>query len=279
MSAIQMEHGFARPHGWVGARWRSRRWAAFHIRRRVSSVAKAKPDGYTLSASGLSGIINSHLYRKLDYKFMDDLVPVAMVGRSPGVLIVNKALPVRNVRELVEFGKKNGGLTFASGGNGSSPHINGEIFREATGTPMTHVPYRGEAPATNDLIAGQVQVMFAVLATAKPLVEKGMVRALSVTSPERAEAMPDLPTLKKQGIGFGVYSWLAIFAPSRTPDAVLQRLNQAIRKSVADPQVKARIAAMGAEGADMSLADLREYARSEDAYWSGVLKKIDVRME
>jgi tripartite-type tricarboxylate transporter receptor subunit TctC len=246
----------------------------------VSSVARARPDGYTLSASGLSGIINSHLYKKLDYRFTRDLVPVAMIGRSPGVLIVNNSLPVRNVKELIAFGKNaRAGLTFASGGVGSSPHINGEIFRQVTGIPMTHVPYRGEGPAVTDLIGGQVQMMFAVLATAKPLIDKGVVRAIAVTSPKRAEVLPELPTLKESGIGFGVYSWLAIFAPRETPEPVLAQLNQAIRKSLAQPLVKERVTALGAEGYDMSLAELREYTRAEDAYWGSQLKKVDIQME
>ncbi|NML43930.1 tripartite tricarboxylate transporter substrate binding protein [Ramlibacter sp. G-1-2-2] len=245
----------------------------------VSYVAKAKADGYTLSASGLSGIINSYLYAKLDYRFQRDFVPVAMIGRNPGVLIVNKSLPVHNVKELIAYGKSvPGGLTFASGGAGSSPHLNGEIFRQATGTPMRHVPYRGEGPAVTDLIGGQVQVMFAVLATAKPLIDKGLVRALAVTSPNRAEALPELPTLKESGIGFGVYSWLAVFAPRDTPEPVLERLNLAIRKSLADPEVKKRVTEMGAETIDMSLPELRDYVRSEDSYWRETLKKVDVQM-
>lgn len=246
----------------------------------VSYVAKAKGDGYTLSASGLSGIINSNLYKQLDYRFTQDLVPVAMIGRNPGVLIINKELPVQNVQELIAYGKRaKDGLNFASGGAGSSPHVNGEIFRQATGTPMTHVPYRGESPAVTDLVGGRVQVMFAVLATAKPLIDKGLVRALAVTSPTRAEALPDLPTLKEAGIGFGVYSWLAIFAPRDTPEAVQQQLNTAIRQSLRDPQVKAKVTEFGAETSDMSLKELRDYVRSEDTYWREALKKVNLTLD
>ncbi|QHE83539.1 Bug family tripartite tricarboxylate transporter substrate binding protein [Hydrogenophaga sp. BPS33] len=246
----------------------------------VSFVAKSKGDGYTLSATGLSGIINSNVYKTLDYRFTQDLVPVAMIGRNPGVLIVNKSLPVNSVQELIAYGKRNPeALNFASGGAGSSPHVNGEIFRQATGTPMTHVPYRGESPAVTDLIGGRVQVMFAVLATAKPLIDKGQVRALAVTSPERAEALPELPTLKESGIGFGVYSWLAIFAPRDTPEAVQQQLNTAIRQSLRDPQVKAKVSELGTEIRDMSLKELRDYVRSEDVYWREALKKVNVQLD
>lgn len=246
----------------------------------VSFVAKSKGDGYILSATGLSGIINSNVYKTLDYRFMQDLVPVAMIGRNPGVLIVNKSLPVNNVQELIAYGKRHpDALNFASGGAGSSPHVNGEIFRQATGTPMTHVPYRGESPAVTDLIGGRVQVMFAVLATAKPLIDKGQVRALAVTSPERAEALPELPTLKESGIGFGVYSWLAIFAPRDTPEAVQQQLNVAIRQSLRDPQVKAKVTELGTEIRDLSLKELRDYVRSEDLYWREALKKVNVQLD
>lgn len=246
----------------------------------VSFVAKSKGDGYILSATGLSGIINSNIYKQLDYRFTQDLVPVAMIGRNPGVLIINKALPVNSVQELIAYGKRHpDALNFASGGAGSSPHINGEIFRQSTGTPMTHVPYRGESPAVTDLIGGRVQVMFAVLATAKPLIDKGQVRALAVTSPERAEALPELATLKESGIGFGVYSWLAIFAPRDTPEAVQQQLNTAIRQSLKDPQVKAKVTEMGTEIRDMSLKELRDYVRSEDVYWRDALKKVNVQLD
>jgi tripartite-type tricarboxylate transporter receptor subunit TctC len=144
---------------------------------------------------------------------------------------------------------------------------------------MSHVPYRGESPAVTDLVGGRVQVMFAVLATAKPLIDKGLVRALAVTSPTRAEALPDLPTLKEAGIGFGVYSWLAIFAPRDTPEAVQQQLNTAIRQSLRDPQVKAKVTEFGAETSDMSLKELREYVRSEDTYWREALKKVNLTLD
>lgn len=243
-------------------------------------VAKSPPDGYTLGVSGLSGVTNSFLYRNQSYDFFKDLVPVAMIARNPGVLIVNKSLPIRTAQELVQYAKAHPGkLNFASGGRGSSLHLNGEIFKTAAGVDIVHVPYRGEAPALNDLVGGQVQMMFAVLASAKPFIDQGLVRALAVTSPERTDLMPDLPTLRESGIGFGLYSWAAIFAPAGTPKPILEKLNVAIRKAIAQPKTTARLREMGAEPVDMDLAQIKAYTDQEQRFWSDVFSRLHVQMD
>ncbi|MEK7944114.1 tripartite tricarboxylate transporter substrate binding protein [Pigmentiphaga sp. YJ18] len=243
-------------------------------------VAKSPPDGYTLGVSGLSGVTNSFLYRNQSYDFFKDLVPVAMIARNPGVLIVNKSLPIRTAQELVQYAKAHPGkLNFASGGRGSSLHLNGEIFKSAAGVDIVHVPYRGEAPALNDLVGGQVQMMFAVLASAKPFIDQGLVRALAVTSPERTDLMPSLPTLRESGIGFGLYSWAAIFAPASTPRPILEKLNVSIRKAIAQPKTTERLREMGAETVDMDLAQIKAYTDQEQRFWSDVFSRLHVQMD
>ncbi|MDH2239696.1 tripartite tricarboxylate transporter substrate binding protein [Pigmentiphaga sp. GD03639] len=243
-------------------------------------VAKSPPDGYTLGVSGLSGVTNSFLYRNQSYDFFKDLVPVAMIARNPGVLIVNKSLPIRTAQELVQYAKAHPGkLNFASGGRGSSLHLNGEIFKNAAGVDIVHVPYRGEAPALNDLVGGQVQMMFAVLASAKPFIDQGLVRALAVTSPERTDLMPGLPTLRESGIGFGLYSWAAIFAPASTPRPILEKLNVSIRKAIAQPKTTERLREMGAETVDMDLAQIKAYTDQEQRFWSDVFSRLHVQMD
>jgi len=243
-------------------------------------VAKSPPDGYTLGVSGLSGVTNSFLYRNQSYDFFKDLVPVAMIARNPGVLIVNKSLPIRTAQELVQYAKAHPGkLNFASGGRGSSLHLNGEIFKSAAGVDIVHVPYRGEAPALNDLVGGQVQMMFAVLASAKPFIDQGLVRALAVTSPERTDLMPGLPTLRESGIGFGLYSWAAIFAPAGTPRPILEKLNVAIRKAIAQPKTTERLREMGAEPVDMDLAQIKAYTDQEQRFWSDEFSRLHVQMD
>jgi tripartite-type tricarboxylate transporter receptor subunit TctC len=239
-------------------------------------VAQSQPDGYTLSMSGFSGVTNSYLYKDQGYNFFKDFIPVAIIGRSPGVMIVNKDLPIKTPQDAVAYTKDGKLLNFGSGGIGSSPHLNGEIFRLRTGAKLMHVPYRGEAPAVTDLRTGAIQVMFTVLATAKPLIDDGSVRAIAVTSPVRAESMPNLPTLKELDVDMGMYSWLAVFAPAGTPQPIVEKLNAAVRKVVAMPDIRKKLDDFGAETADMSPKELQDYTESESRFWKEAIGRLGI---
>src|SRR5690349_12578544 len=187
-------------------------------------VAKASPDGYTLLMGTVgTHAINPSLYAKMPYDHVKDFAPVILVAGVPNVLVVNPALPVKSVQELIVYGKANPGkLNFASSGNGTSIHLSGELFKTMTGIQMTHVPYKGSSPALTDLIAGQVQLMFDNLPSSLQFIKAGKLRALAVTSLERSSALPDVPTLAESGLpGFEVSSWFGVLAPAGTPNDII----------------------------------------------------------
>src|SRR3954466_5489788 len=211
-------------------------------------VAKSAPDGYTLLMGAIAThAINPALYPKLPYDPVHDFRHIALVVQVPNVLVVNNDVAARNVRELLVLLRKNPGkFDFASGSSGSTGHLAGELFKQMTGTYMVHVPYKGSAPATTDLLAGRVQLMFDNLASALPNIKAGKVHALAVTTLKRSAFVPELPTLDESGLkGFDLTTWWGVMAPARTPDAVVDRLASEIQKAL--PDLKDRFAAMGSE--------------------------------
>jgi tripartite-type tricarboxylate transporter receptor subunit TctC len=238
-------------------------------------VAKSKPDGYTLLMGTVgTHAINPSLYKNMPYDHVKDFAPVILVAGVPNVLVVNPSLPVHSVPELIAYAKANPGkLNFASSGNGTSIHLSGELFKAMTGVEMTHVPYKGSAPALTDLIGGQVQLMFDNLPSSLPFIKAGKLRALAVTSGARAAALPDLPTLAESGLpGFEASSWFGVLAPAGTPRDIVAKLNGAIAGWLASPEAKEKLLAQGAIAAGGAPDDFARHIGAETSKWAKVVK-------
>jgi len=238
------------------------------------SVAKAAPDGYTLFMSTIANTINTTLYKRLAFDFERDFAPVSLVATVPNVLVVNPQVPATTVKEFIALAKsKPGELYFGSSGSGSSVHLSGELFNMVAGVKLTHVPYKGSAPAAVDLMSGQIQAMFDNLSTALPYIKAGRLRALAVTSAERSPAAPDIPTMAEAGLpDCEVLSWFALVAPAKTPKDILDRLNAATVKALADPAVKQQFEALGADPVSSPPGALAAFITTETAKWAKVVK-------
>lgn len=242
--------------------------------------ARAEADGYSLTV----GTIATHaiipvLQPKVPYDHVRDFAPVALLIRQPLVLAVTPTLPVHSLDEFLAYAKAGRGpLSFGSSGIGTSLHLAGEMFKLRTGAEtMEHVPYRGSGPMMNDLISGQIQLTFDAPLTTLPFVQNSQVRALAVTSPTRLAAAPDLPAVAERLPGFDVQSWTALFAPARTPQPVLDRLNAAVQEVWNQPDVQTRLRELGAEPAAGAAADLGRFVAAETEKWRGVVRAANVR--
>jgi len=236
-------------------------------------VARAKPDGYTLYMVAVTSAINQTLYKNIRFNLVDDFTPVALAVRVPNVLVVNPDLPVKSVKELVDYAKKNPGkLNFASSGSGTSIHMAGELFKQLADIDVVHIPYKGSSPAVTDLIGGQVDFMFDNMPSSWPQVEGGKLRALAVTTAERSKAAPDLPTMQEEGFPtFDVSSWFGVIAPKGTPDDVVEKLNKAIRAALAKPTVQSQMDDLGAIVADTTPEQFGDFIKSEVENWGKVV--------
>lgn len=245
-------------------------------------VAKAEPDGYTL-VMGTVGThaINPSIYAKMPYDPLTDFAPVAFVAGVPNLMVVSpKTVKATTVQAFIGEAKGQRTLNMASSGNGTSIHLSGELFKQLTGVDMTHVPYRGSAPALNDLIGGNVDVMFDNLPSCIEHVRAGNLRALAVTSAARSPALPDQPTLAESGLpGFEASSWFALFAPKGTPPEITKKLNEEVLKALASPELKKRFADVGGEARAMSPDDLMAFVRAEHAKWAEVAKKSGAKAD
>lgn len=237
-------------------------------------VAKSAPDGYTLFMSTIANTINTTLYRRLPFDFERDFAPVSLVATVPNVLVVNPSVPANTVQEFIALAKKNPEkLYFASSGSGSSIHLSGELFNMVAGVKLTHVPYKGSAPAVVDLMSGQVQAMFDNLSSSLPYIKAGKLRALAVTSATRSPAAPDIPTMAEAGLpDCEVLSWFALVAPAKTPQPIIDKLNAAVVKLLADPSTKQQFDNIGADPASSTPAALAALISSETAKWAKVVK-------
>jgi len=245
-------------------------------------VAKAAPDGYTLLMGTVgTHAINASLYAKMPYDHIKDFAPVILVAGVPNVLVVNPAVPVNSVQELIAYAKANPGrLNFASSGSGTSIHLSGELFKVMAGVQMTHIPYKGSSPALQDLIGGQVQLMFDNLPSALPQIKGGKLRALAVTSATRAAALPDVPTVAEAGLpGFEASSWFGVLAPAGTPVAIIARLNAEIAKWLASPEAREKLAGQGANAAGGSPEDFAKHIAAETAKWQKVVKESGAKVD
>jgi tripartite-type tricarboxylate transporter receptor subunit TctC len=245
-------------------------------------VAKAAPDGYTLEMGTVgTHAINASLYAKLPYDHVKDFVPVILVAGVPNVLVVNPSVPANTVAELIAYAKANPGkLNFASSGAGTSIHLSGELFKVMAGVQMTHIPYKGSAPAVQDLIGGQVQLMFDNLPPSLPQIKAGKLRALAVTSAARAPALPDVPTLAESGLpGFEASSWFGVLAPAGTPPAIVAKLNAEIAKWLATPEAKEKLSKQGANAAGGTPEDFAKHIAVETAKWAKVVKESGAKVD
>jgi tripartite-type tricarboxylate transporter receptor subunit TctC len=244
----------------------------------IETVMKAAADGYTLLALAVPDAVNATLYPNPNYNFVRDVAPVAATSRDPDVMVVNPSFPARTVAEFISFATANPGkINMASPGIGSSPHMAGELFKSMTGIEMTHVAYRGSAPALTDLLGGQVQVYFAPISASLSYVRAGKLRALAVTTATRAEALPDIPTVSDFVPGYEVSAWYGTGAPKNTPAAIVDRLNKQINAGLADPGMKARLAALGSSAFAISPADFGKFIADETAKWAKVIKTSGIK--
>ena len=245
-------------------------------------VAKAAPDGYTLLMGTVgTHAINASLYAKMPYDHVRDFAPVILVAGVPNVLVIHPSVPANSVQELIAYGKANPAkLNFASSGSGTSIHLAGELFKTMTGVQMTHVPYKGSAPAIADLLGGQVQLMFDNLPSALPHIKAGKLKALAVTSAQRSAALPDVPTVAESGLaGFEASSWFGLLAPAGTPKDVVAKLNGEVAKWLATPEAKDKLAALGAIAAGASPDDFTRHIATETTKWQRVVKESGAKVD
>lgn len=245
-------------------------------------AAAQPPDGYTLvwGSTSTHGV-GPNVYKKLPYDAVADFEPVILTVIAQNILVVHPSVPAKNVRELIALAKaKRGGLSFASSGNGTISHLAGELFRTMTATGMVHVPYKGSSPAMVDLLSGQIDLMFDSLSSSLPQVRAGKLRALAVTGAKRYPGMPDLPTITESGLkGFEVTTWLAIWAPARTPKEIVGKLNSDINKILLQPDILRLMADNGAEPGGGSPERLGAHVKSEIAKWGAVVKAANIKVE
>lgn len=244
-------------------------------------VAKAAPDGYTLLLGGVPHAISATLYAKLPYDLQKDLAPVAEIATFPSMIVLHPSLPATSVRELIALAKaRPGELNFGSAGNGSPNHLALELFKTMAGVKMVHIPYKGSGQVIGDLLAGQVQLASLGFPVATPHVKSGKLRAIAVTSIERSPLLPGIPTVSEAGLpGFNVTSWYGVFAPAATPKDLVGRLNAEIAGVVASPDVRQRLAVMGAEPAAGEPGQFARYVREEIAKWAKVVKDSGAKLD
>jgi tripartite-type tricarboxylate transporter receptor subunit TctC len=244
----------------------------------IQTVIKAPADGYTLLLVALPDAVNATLYQNLNYSFVGDIAPVAAISRDPDVVLVNPAFPAKSVPEFIGYAKANPGkINMASPGVGSAPHMAGELFKFMTGIDMTHVAYRGSAPALTDLLGGQVQVFFAPISASLAYVRAGKLRALAVTTAARADALPDIPTVADFVPGYEVSSWFGIGAPKDIPAAIVDRLNTEINAGLNDPTMKARLADLGSSAFVISPSNFGRFIVDETKKWADVIKFANIK--
>jgi tripartite-type tricarboxylate transporter receptor subunit TctC len=238
-------------------------------------VAKSPADGYTILMGAVAThAINPTLYASIPYDAEKDFKPVTQLASTPNVLVVNPSLPVHDVREFIAYAKANPGkLNFGSGSTGSAGHLAGELFKSMAGVEMTHIPYKGAAPAMNDLIAGQINLMFDNLASSLAQVKAGKIRALAVTTATRSPLAPELRTIAESGLpGFDINTWFGLFVPAGTPLEVVEVLHDEFNRALSDPGIRDKMLAIGAEPVGSTPAQFAAYIHSESAKYARIIK-------
>ena len=244
-------------------------------------VAKSKPDGYNFVIVSGSHTINPNLYKTLPYDTRRDFLAVSNLVIGPAILVVNSNLNINNLKELIALAKlKPGELSFASSGNGSPPHLGGELFKAMAGIDLVHIPYKGNGPAYNDLIGGQITLMFPNIATALPFVKSGKLKALAVTSKLRSKIAPELPTMAEAGLeGYELSSWFGMLAPLETSASIIQLLHHEINKIYQVSEIKEKLLSQGVEPLASSPSEFTLQINSEIDYWSKTFKSKNLRIE
>ena len=246
----------------------------------TEAAARSPADGYTLFMANTVNAINTTLYKNLNYNFTTDLVPVAIVMRSPVIMQVHPSVPAKTVPEFIAYAKANPGrVNMGSGGVGSTGHMAGELFQLLSGITLTHVPYRGESLALTDLLGGQVQIVFATAGSSIQYIKADKLRPLAVTTTERIALLPDLPTLKEYIPDYEASSWNGLTAPKNTPPEIIEKLNREINTAMADPKIKSRIVDMGGPPIIAPPADFGTIIAEDTAKWAKVIQFSGAKAE
>jgi tripartite-type tricarboxylate transporter receptor subunit TctC len=245
----------------------------------TEAVVKAPPDGYTLLLATTANTINTTLYDKLNFNFISDIAPVAAISRYTFVMVVHPSVPTKTVPEFIASAKANPGKINMASGGVAALHVFGELFKMMTGVNLVHVPYRGQAPALADLLAGQVHVMFPNIVVSMEYIKTGRLRALAVTAATRSEALPDVPTVDEFVPGYEASGWSGLGAPKATPAEIVEKLNEEINAGLADPKIKARLADLGGTPAVGSPAEFAKFIVEETEKWAKVIKFAGIKAE
>jgi tripartite-type tricarboxylate transporter receptor subunit TctC len=246
----------------------------------TAAVVNAAPDGHTLLMTSISLAANPSLYRKLPFDPQKDLAPIALIGNTASILVVNPSLPVNSAGELIAYLKaRPGELNYASYGAGSGPHRAAGLFQDITGTRIQHVPYGGGSPATIAVLRGEVQMLLAGILAVGPLIQSGGLRPLGIAAAARISALPDLPTFREQGIDYLNGTWFGLLAPAKTPPAILALLNREVNAALRSNAVRARIAEQGAEVIGGSSEDFAAFLKAETERLSAVIKRANIQLD
>jgi len=246
----------------------------------TEAAVQAAPDGYTLLLVTTSNAINATLYPHLNFDFMRDMVPIAGIMQAPSVMEVNPSLPVNSVAEFIAYAKANPGkINMGTAGNGSPPHMFGELFKTMTGVPMTVVGYRGGGPALVDLLGGQLQVMFEGVTSSIGYIRAGKLRPLAVTSAARLAVLPDIPTIGEFVPGYAATGWFGLGAPKNTPQPIIDMLSNEVQAALADPTMQARFADLGAAPMPMAPAEFAKLIAAETDKWAKVIREANITMD
>jgi len=247
----------------------------------AQAVAASDPDGYTLYIGSVPHATNRFLYTSLNYDPVADFAPVTLICTQPNIMVVPNSSPAKSVAEFVAYGKANPGkISYGSGGVGTSVHLSGELFKRMTGIEMTHIPYRGAAPALQDVIAGRLDLIFDNITSSLPHVKNGSARGLAVTAGTRAPAAPDMPTIAEAGVpGFDVSTWFALFVPAKTPSAIIKKVSEDTVAALGHPMVKERLEQLGAALVGSSPAELAGFLKSEMNKWGPVIRDAKIKAD
>jgi tripartite-type tricarboxylate transporter receptor subunit TctC len=246
----------------------------------TEAMINSPPDGYTVLLVNPANAINATLYKKLSFNFMRDTLPVGGLMRVPNVMEVNPSLPAKSVAEFIAYAKANPGkVNWASSGNGTSVHLSGELFKIMSGVELTHVPYRGSAPALTDMISGTVQVMFDNMPSSLPHIQAGKLRPLGVTTAQRSPALPDVPPVAETVPGYEASAFFGMSVPKGTPDEIIEKLNKEMNAALADPAMKAKLADLGGVVISGTPADFGKVVAAETEKWAKVIQTGGVSLE
>lgn len=244
-------------------------------------VAKAPADGYTLLLASQTNAISATLYPRLSFDPIKDFAPISLIGREPGVIVVNPSLPVRTLQEFIAYVKaRPGQIDYASSGNGSGQHLFAALLASMTGMQMNHIPYRGSGQATTDLLGGQVQMSIPGMAGMLGHIKAGKLRALAVTSAKRAPQLPDVPTVSEAGVpGYEAYVWMGLLAPKGTPGPIIDKLHRELLVALATPEVKSYMAGASIEAVGSTPAEFGVFFRSEKALWAKIVRETGAKVD